>query len=124
LAILIATSRKEGVGRVSRDLKAILALSPTQEDELRLQNRYLGLQDNLFLFLDDATIPPTNDASEQALRWSVIFRKVINGFRSDWGRDLCAAVRSIVNTGRRQGFSAFDSIPNALNPQHSLFPLS
>jgi len=76
------------------------------------------------VFLDDTTIPPTNNASEQALRWSVIFRKVTNGFRSDWGRDLFAAVRSIVNTGRRQGFSAFESILAALNPLESLFPLS
>jgi transposase len=32
-------------------------------------------------------------SSEQALRWSVVFRKVTNGFRSDWGRDLFANVR-------------------------------
>lgn len=110
--------------RLYRDLKAVLALSPTQADGMRLQTRYRALQENLFLFLDDPTIPPTNNASEQALRWSVIFRKVTNGFRSDWGRDLFAAVRSIVNTGRRQGLSAFESILAALNPLESLFPLS
>ncbi len=38
-----------------------------------------------------------NNSSEQALRLSVIFRKVTNGFRSDWGKNLFAAVRSIVN---------------------------
>jgi len=54
------------------------------------------------LFLRDASIPPTNNSREQALRMSVIFRKVPNGFRSDWGRDLFAAVRSVVNTGKRQ----------------------
>ena len=102
--------------RLYRDLKEVLALSPTQADGMRLQTRYRALQENLFLFLDDSTIPPTNNASEQALRWSVIFRKVTNGFRSDWGRDLFAAVRSIVNTGRRQGFSAFESILAALQP--------
>ncbi len=110
--------------RLYRDLKAVLALSPTQADGMRLQTRYRALQENLFLFLDDSTIPPTNNASEQALRWSVIFRKVTNGFRSDWGRDLFAAVRSIVNTGRRQGLSTFESILAALNPLESLFPLS
>lgn len=110
--------------RLYRDLKEVLTLSPTQADGMRLQTRYRALQENLFLFLDDSTIPPTNNASEQALRWSVIFRKVTNGFRSDWGRDLFAAVRSIVNTGRRQGFSAFESILAALNPLESLFPLS
>jgi len=110
--------------RLYRDLKAVLALSPIQADGIRLQNRYRKLQENLFLFLDDSTIPPTNNASEQALRWSVIFRKVTNGFRSEWGRDLFAAVRSVVNTGRRQGLSAFESILAALNPLESLFPLS
>jgi transposase len=70
------------------------------------------------LFLDDSTIPATNNASEQALRWSVIFRKVTNGFRSDWGRDLFAAVRSIVNAGKRHGLSSFEAILAALNPYH------
>jgi transposase len=102
----------------------VLALSPTQADGMRLQKRYRELQDHLFLFLEDSTIPLTNNASEQALRWSVIFRKVTNGFRSDWGRDLFAAVRSVVNTGRRQSLSAFESILVALNPLESLFPLS
>jgi transposase len=110
--------------RLYRDLKEVLALPPTQADGIRLQTRYRALQENLFLFLDDPTIPPTNNASEQALRWSVIFRKVTNGFRSNWGRELFAAVRSVVNTGRRQGLSAFESILAALNPLESLFPLS
>jgi transposase len=109
--------------RLYRDLKAVLDLTPTQEDGTRLQNRYRQLQDNLFLFLDDPTIPATNNTSEQALRWSVIFRKVTNGFRSDWGRDLFANVRSVVNTGKRQGLSAFESILAALNPLESLFSL-
>jgi hypothetical protein len=87
--------------RLYRDLKAALALTPTQEDGTRLQGRYRALQDNLFLFLDDPTIPATNNTSEQALHWRVIFRKVTNGFRSDWGRDLFANVRSVVNTGKQ-----------------------
>jgi transposase len=110
--------------RLRRELSQALALSPLQSDGVRLQNRYRDLREHLFLFLEDSTIPPTNNSSEQALRWSVIFRKVTNGFRSDWGRDLFAAVRSIINTGKRQGLSAFESILTALNPLESLFPLS
>ncbi len=52
---------------------------------------------------------------------STIFRKVTNGFRSEWGRDLFANVRSVVNTGKRQGLSAFQSIKNALSPLTSIF---
>ncbi|MEY2859347.1 MAG: hypothetical protein RLZZ74_3660 [Cyanobacteriota bacterium] len=110
--------------KLRRQVEAVLALSPTQEDGIRLQNRYCELRNNLFLFLEDETIPPTNNSSEQALRWSVVFRKVTNGFRSEWGRDLFADVRSIVNTGKRQGLSAFESILTALNPLKSLFRLS
>ncbi|MDM8567003.1 hypothetical protein QUF74_15300, partial [Candidatus Halobeggiatoa sp. HSG11] len=60
-------------------------------------------------------------SSEQAIRMSTIFRKVTNGFRSDWGKDLFASVRSVVNTGQRQGFSAFQSIKIALSPLKSFF---
>ena len=106
---------------LERRLNYCLALTPTQRDGVRLKKRYLGIRENLFLFLEDATVPPTNNASEQALRWSAIFRKVTNGFRSDWGRDLFAAVRSVVNTGKRQGLSPFQAIRRALSPSGSLF---
>jgi len=121
---LAETTRYQYRCRLYRDLETILNLSPIQEDGVRLQKRYRDLRENLFLFLDDPTIPPTNNASEQALRWSVIFRKITNGFRSNWGRDLFAMIRSIVNTGRRQGLSTFESILVALNPLKSLLVLS
>jgi len=121
---LAESTRYQYLCRLYRQLEEVLALSPTQADGIRLQNRYRDLRENLFLFLEDTTIPPTNNASEQALRLSVIFRKVTNGFRSDWGRDLFADVRSIVNTGKRQGLSAFQAISAALNPAKSLFSLS
>jgi len=123
-ADLAESTRYQYRCRLYRDLEAVLALLPTQKDGVRLQKRYLELRENLFLFLDDPTIPPTNNASEQALRWSVIFRKITNGFRSIWGRDLFAMIRSIVNTGYRHGLSAFESILAALNPLEALFSLS
>jgi len=43
-----------------------------------------------------------------------------NCFRSDWGKNLFATVRLIVNTGKRQGLSAFQAIINALSPVSSL----
>ncbi|MBI4780737.1 MAG: hypothetical protein HY785_05380 [Oscillatoriophycideae cyanobacterium NC_groundwater_1537_Pr4_S-0.65um_50_18] len=47
----------------------------------------------------------------------VIFRKVTNGFHSDWGAELFAQVRSLINTAKRQGISAFDDIFCALTFQ-------
>ncbi|MEG4519542.1 MULTISPECIES: IS66 family transposase [unclassified Microcoleus] len=102
-------------------LTKILDLAPQHPDGIRLRKRYGGVIDNLFLFLEDAAIPATNNSSEQAIRMSVIFRRVTNGFRSEWGRDLFAAVRSVVNTGKRQGLTAYQSIQQALSTDGSLF---
>jgi len=106
---------------LKRRLKKCLESQPTQKDGVRLKKRYIKIQDNLFLFLADASIPPTNNSSEQAIRMSTMFRKVTNGFRSEWGKGLFANIRSIINTGKRQGMSTFQSIKNALSPFKSFF---
>ena len=46
-------------------------------------------------------MPYTNNVSEQHLRPSVIFRKVTNGFRCEWGAETYAAFRSLVNAPQR-----------------------
>lgn len=104
-----------------RRLEQCLALEPEHRHGRRLQKRYTKIKDHLFVFLREASVPPTNNSSEQAIRLSTIFRKVTNGFRSDWGRDLFAAVRSVVNTGKRQGLSAYQAIQKALSPLSSFF---
>jgi transposase len=104
-----------------RRVDRCLASQPMNPHGLRLQKRDAKIQENWFLFLEDATIPPTNNSSEQAIRMSTVFRNVTNGFRSDWGRDLFAAVRSVVNTGKRHGLSAFQATQRALSPVGSLF---
>jgi transposase len=72
---------------------------PTNRHGIRFQKHDAKVRN--YLFLEDASIPPTNNASEQAIRMSTVLQKVTNGFRSDWGRDLFAAVRSIVHTSKR-----------------------
>ncbi|MEG3961031.1 MULTISPECIES: hypothetical protein, partial [unclassified Microcoleus] len=44
-------------------LTRILSFSPHQPDGVRLRKRYGELMNNLFLFLEDVTIPPTNNSS-------------------------------------------------------------
>jgi hypothetical protein len=73
------------------------------------------------LLLDDAAMPPTHHASAPAIRLSTVLRQVTNGFRSEWGRDLLAAVRAVVNTGKRHGLAASQAIQKALAPLGSLF---
>ena len=60
-------------------------------------------------------VGPTNNGSERDLRPSATFRKVTGGFRSDWGPDFYAAVRSTLNTGRKQGLTAFQAIERTIS---------
>jgi transposase len=56
----------------------------SQNDALNIKTRFddLGAK-RYFLFLERDDVPPTNNASEQAIRFVVIDRKVTMGTRSD-----------------------------------------
>src|SRR5580704_8373211 len=75
---------------------------------------YVDASDKLLVFLTRRDVEPTNNVSERALRPSVIFRKVTNGFRSDWGAKVYADLCSVVATGRLNGRSPFAAIRAAL----------
>jgi len=69
----------------------------------RLQQRYRTHRDSLYVFLHRDDVEPTNNSSERDLRPSVVHRKVIGGFRSDWGAEASAIRTSILATARKQG---------------------
>jgi transposase len=91
-------------------MDVIMMLKPINRHGIRLRKRFAKVRSNLFVFVTNRAVPYTNNASERALRPSVIFRKVTNGFRSKWGAHLFAAVRSVVDTGRQNGLSVFQAI--------------
>ncbi len=76
----------------------------------KLQRIIKKYRQNLFVFVTNRPIPPTNNGSERALRPCVVFRKVTNCFRSEWGAKLSASVRSVVETARRRGVGTLDAI--------------
>lgn len=63
-----------------------------------------------FVFLTDRDVPATNNISEREIRPSVVFRKVTNGFRSDWGAQIHAGYRSVTGTARLAGQPALQAI--------------
>ena len=103
--------------RLKRHLDRLLDLEPTQAEGRKLRDAItVNARDKLLVFLTRRDVEPTNNVSERALRPSVIFRKVTNGFRSDWGAKVYADFCSIVATGRLNGLSALASIRAALPP--------
>ena len=96
--------------RLERSLDQLLKPEPTTKAGLKLQRIIKRFRQSLFVFLTDRAVSPTNNGSEQALRPCVIFRKVTNGFRSLWGADLYADVRSVLETARRRGIPILRAI--------------
>lgn len=96
--------------RINAAMDELLKQEPSHPAARKLRRSLLKARKNLFVFLDRPDVPPTNNGSERSLRPGVIFRKVTNCFRSEWGAHLHCGVRSAIETGRRRGIGALESI--------------
>ena len=81
-------------------MNRIMAIEPIGRDGAKLRRRIGRIREHLFVFVTNRDVPPTNNVSERHLRPSVIFRKVTNGFRCEWGAEPYAAFRSVVGTAQ------------------------
>ena len=100
-------------------LDALVRLTPTHAAGAKLKQAIAGCRRYLFVFLENRAVPATNNGSEQALRPCVVFRKVTNCFRSEWGASLYADIRSVIETARRNAVGAFQAIRLTLAPHLS-----
>jgi transposase len=75
-----------------------------------LLDRYRKYRNSLFIFLHRTDVPAHNNACERALRPSVIHRKVLGSFRSDWGAQAYASLATVLNTAKRNGQSTFQKL--------------
>jgi len=99
---------------INRRLDRIIAEIPIGEPGRKLRKRMLANRAHLFVFMSNRAVPYTNNVSERHLRPSVIFRKVTNGFRCEWGAETYAAFRSVVSTAKANRASVFDTVRSVL----------
>jgi transposase len=95
---------------LDRRLDRIMAAVPQGEPGRKLHKRMLANRAHLFVFMTNRAVPCTNNVSERHLRPSVIFRKVTNGFRCEWGAETYAAFRSVVSTAKANRASVLDTV--------------
>jgi len=88
-------------------LDRLLDRRVTGADAVKLLDRYRTHREHLFVFLYRPDVAPTNNACERALRPSVIHRKVMGSFRSEWGAQAYAALATVLNTAKRHGENGF-----------------
>jgi transposase len=102
---------------LDRRLDRIMAAVPLGEPGRKLRKRIAANRAHLFVFMTNRDVPYTNNVSERHLRPSVIFRKVTNGFRCEWGAETYAAFRSVVSTAKANRASVLDTIRFVLSSQ-------
>ncbi len=119
---LAPSTRREYRRRLERAIDAVMALAPTQRDGLRLRRRYGKVRSHLLTFLDHPEVPADNNGSERELRPTATYRKVTGGFRSNWGADLYAGVRSVIGTAARRDVNAYQAIQQTLRGQAAFCP--
>ena len=95
---------------LDRRLDRLMSRVPTDRAGIRLQKIIRKTRRHIFVFVTNRAITATNNGSERALRPCVIYRKITNGFRSEWGAALYADIRSVVETARRRSIRAIDAI--------------
>jgi transposase len=119
---LAESTRRTYQSRLDRALNAIMVLAPTNSHGKRLRKRYGKVRSHLFTFLEHPEVPPDNNGSERELRPTATYRKVTGGFRSKWGADLFAGVRSVVGTAARRGKDAYQAILAVLDGESIIQP--
>ena len=71
--------------------------------------------ENLFRFVTDPDVDPTNNISERKLRHLVIIRKISNGSRSRNGANITAILLSVIQTLRHNNMDVFEGMKDILN---------
>lgn len=105
---------KQHQADLDRRLDRIMAAVPVGEPGRKLRRRIAANRAHLFVFVTDRRVPYTNNVSERNLRPSVIFRKVTNGFRCEWGAETYAAFRSVVSTAKANKAPVLETLRSAL----------
>lgn len=116
LARAMKTDAASTIVRKARSLDdrlgAIIKANTACEITAKVQRKFANARDQMLTFAaaPPGLVDPANNGSERELRPAVTQRKATSGFRSVWGADVDAALRSVVSTAKRHGVPSFDAI--------------
>jgi hypothetical protein len=95
--------RERARDRFEAELIALCQAPPSEAPQAVLCARIVRYRADLFTFVADPAVPPTNNAAERALRPLVVARKISGGTRSERGSATRMVLQSLVATWELRG---------------------
>jgi transposase len=107
--------QKQWANFYSRFLFLLMLYEGADNDAGQLA-RSIGKElESLWVFLDENGVEPTNNRSERALRFAVLWRKRSNGTQSDKGNRWVERILSLKQTCRMRALPVFPILVNAID---------
>lgn len=101
-------SHKKWTDCYSKLIMIILLFEGADDDSGRLAKRLSREIDNLFTFLEEEGVEPTNNRAERAIRFGVLWRKKSMGTQSDKGDRWVERILSLKQSCKLKAISSFN----------------
>ncbi|HJO28711.1 MAG: IS66 family transposase [Verrucomicrobiota bacterium] len=95
-------------------LKAIRGV-PSRVEALKIAKRFRKHAASYFTFMDHEGVDPTNNRTEQKIRFVVIDRKITQGTKGEIGWQWCQRIWSTIATCRQRDKSVYQFLLDAIN---------
>ena len=105
---------QKALERARRELVQTAKRAPMGSEAQNLAKRFRKYGPAYFRFITTPGVEPTNNLTEQALRFLVIDRRVTQGTRGEIGRCWCERIWTTLATCRMQRRSAFEYLHHAI----------
>lgn len=87
-----------------------------------LLDRLADHHESVLRFINDSSVPFTNNQAEQDVRMVKLKQKISGGFRKLKGGEIFCRIRSYISTARKQGWRIWDALAEAVQGIPRLLP--
>jgi transposase len=89
-----------------------------------LLDRFAGKMECVLLFVNDFSVPFTNNQGEQDIRMAKLKQKISGGFRKVQGGTIFCRIRSYLSTARKQSWPIWAALAEAIRGHPRQLPLN
>ncbi len=121
-ATMTADGFARAMDRIRRAFLRQVHRPPDRTEARTLAERFRRHGDHYFTFLTTPGVEPTNNLTEQAIRFVVIDRRITQGTRGERGQRWCERIWTLLASCAQQGRSPFEFLVKSITAHWSNHP--